>query len=148
MPTKKPDVKKTPTPVCVTKYRMAMTDTANFAEKVIDAEHAAQNAAWDGKARTVTECVLFTAAEYRAAGDMHRAIAATVRADTRTGADARADRHMAVADAMTAIGTREWNPAAAAKAAKAAADAAKAKADAIAAVRAQMAALGVDPSDL
>ena len=130
------------------KWRMALTDSANFAEQLVESDMTAMTDAWNANKKHEPAPVGLTREQYANAADAHRAIALVCadRGDT-TGAKQH-DRHMAVADRMCAIATAAWTPKKADKAAKDAAKAAKAKADATAKVAAMMAELGLTVDDL
>lgn len=130
------------------KWRMALTDSANFAEKLVESDMNAMTAAYKADKKNEPAPVGLTREQYADAADAHRAIAVVCanRGDT-TGTKQHA-RHMAIADTMDNIATAAWTPKKAAAAAKAAKAAAKAKADATAKVAAMMAELGLTVDDL
>lgn len=144
MPEKKERKADTP----AQKWRMSLTDSANFAEKMVDADMTAMTTAWESDKKTEPAPVWLTRDEYAAAADAHRAIAAACAARDDAVGTAQHDRHMAVADRMCDIATAAWTPAKAHDAAVAAAAAAKEKADAVAKVAAMMAQLGLTADDI
>ena len=144
-----PNEKKT-TQTMPQKWRMALTDAANFGEKCVAADMDAMTTAWEKDGKDNHEPAGMTRDDYAHGADVHRAIAATYdhHADTDATARRNANRHMDLADAMCDIATRAWTPQKAHDAATAAAAAAEQKADAAAKVAAMMAELGITVDDL
>ena len=145
MPAEKKERKaQTPTQ----KWRMALTDSANFAEQLVESDMTAMTDAWNANKRKKPAPVGLTREQYANAADCHRAIAAVCADRGDAHGTRQHDRHMAVADMMCDIATATWTPKKAADAAAAAKAAADAKADAIAKVAAAMAELGLTVDDL
>ena len=130
------------------KWRMALTDAANFGEKLVADDKAAMRKAWGRSKKTEPAPVNMTRDEYAHAARVHDAMAKACHARGDTNGKNQSDRHAALSDMMNAIATVEWTPQKELDAAAAAKAAADAKADAVAKVAAMMAELGIDATDL
>ena len=144
MPEKKTNQKETP----VQKWRMALTDSARFAERMVESDMTAMTTAWESNPKDDPQPTAMTRTAYADAADAHRAIAAVCAARNDTTGAKQHDRHMAVAALMCDIATAAWTPAKADAKAKADAAAAAAKADAVAAIMEQMKAAGLTVDDI